>query len=102
MGNSKLSAALWRLLTSVLGLCASGCGLFGPPKQRNLSFDVSPAGDQIVFVAAGEGERDLYLLQLSTLRVTRIAKTPEYEEDPAFSPNGRSVIYAACADRYDS
>jgi Tol biopolymer transport system component len=98
MGYSKQGAALWRLLTSVVGLCASGCSLYSLPQQRYAAFDISPRGDQIVFVGAGLGETDLYLLQLSDLQVTRIAQTPDYEDDPAFSPDGRSVVYAASAE----
>ena len=37
----------------------------------------------------------IYVLELKTHLVTRIAATPDYEVDPEFSPDGRSVAYAA-------
>lgn len=43
----------------------------------------------------GRGGRDLYLLDLRTRRVRRLASTPEYETSPSFSPDGESVVYAA-------
>jgi Tol biopolymer transport system component len=68
---------------------------YRPHGHQDMTFDVSPQGDRLVFNAAGEGGRDLYLLDLKTFRVTCVARTPEYEVDPSFSPNGRSVVYAA-------
>jgi Tol biopolymer transport system component len=89
-----LGGGWWRPLTWVLGILLGGCGM-GPANQRNISFDVSPVRDQIVFNAAGDGEKDLYLLDLDTLRVTQITKTPAYEYDPAYSPDGQSILYAS-------
>jgi TolB protein len=84
----------WRLLSWAARI---SMGLANRGVQRGISFDVSPLGDQIVFTGAGTGIRDLYLLDSGTLQVTRIARTPEYESDPAFSPDGRSVVYSASA-----
>ena len=63
--------------------------------HNDVSFDISPAGDTIVFNAVGDGGFDLYLLRLNGLSVTRIAATPAYETTPAFTPDGESVVYAA-------
>jgi Tol biopolymer transport system component len=51
--------------------------------------------DTILFNAAGTGGRDLYVLHLTDLKVTRIADTPDYEVAASFSPDGRSIVYAA-------
>jgi len=61
----------------------------------DITFGISPRGDAIVFNAVGVGGLDLYLLDLKTRRVTRVAATPDYELDPQFSPNGMSIVYAA-------
>jgi Tol biopolymer transport system component len=75
-------------------LYVRGCNrLHARPGQLDLAFDVSPQGDQIVFTGAGNGKRDLYLLHLKSSRVTRLTNTPDYESDPAFSPDGRNLVY---------
>ena len=81
--------------------CLCGCPL-GTPRDHSrpighgdITLDVAPADDAIVFNAAGVGGRDLYLLRLDDLRVTRIADTPEYEVDPSLSADGKTLVYAA-------
>ncbi len=73
------------------------------PNLEGDTFAISPGGDTLVFNGAGEGGRDLYLLELTSRRVTRIAATPDYEVYPAFSPDGKSIVYAASkpGDRAD-
>ena len=66
-----------------------------PGGHRDITFGISPAGDAIAFNAVGVGGRDLFLLDLKTRRVTRIAATPEYEVDPDFAPDGKWIVYAA-------
>ena len=66
-----------------------------PGGHGDISFVVSPRGDKIVFNAVGEGGQDLYRLDLGTLRVTRIAVTPDYEVGPDISPDDKLVVYAA-------
>lgn len=61
----------------------------------NMTIDVAPADDSILFNATGKGGRDLYLLRLADLSVTRIAETPDYEVAPRFAPDGKSIVYAA-------
>lgn len=75
----------------------SGCpnGHDRPDGHTDVTFDVSPGGGEVVFNADGAGGRDLYRLDLASLRVTRIAATPDYEVDPEYSPDGTSVVYAA-------
>ena len=66
-----------------------------PGGHADITFTISPRGDAIVFSAVGDGGRDLYRLDLATRRVTCIAATPDYEVAPEFSPDGKSVVYAA-------
>ncbi len=68
-----------------------------PESSAHRSFDVSPTGGAIVFSGKGKGERDLYLLDLSSETVRRITDTPAYEIDPVFTPDGTALIYAAAA-----
>jgi len=66
-----------------------------PFGHGDIAFDISPTGKQIVFSAVGDGGRDLYLLDLKTRRVVQLIKSPDYEGSPAFSPDGKSIVYAA-------
>ena len=84
---------------AVLAVC--GCPL-GTPKDhyrphghQDTTIAIIPADDTILFNAAGTGGRDLYLLRLTDLTVTRIADTLEYEVSPSFSPDGQRIVYAA-------
>jgi Tol biopolymer transport system component len=81
---------LWGLLSAIVGWIQGD-----REDHRGIDFDASPVSDQIVFTGVGEGERDLYLLDLVSLQAKQIARTPEYERNPAFSPDGRSVVYSA-------
>jgi Tol biopolymer transport system component len=67
---------------------------YRPHGHGNISFGISPGGNTLVYNAVGQGGRDLNLLDLEKHRVTRIAPTPDYEVDPEFSPDGKSVVYA--------
>ena len=48
-----------------------------------------------MFNAVGDGGSDLYRLDLATLRVTRMAATPDFEVAADISADGKSVVYAA-------
>jgi Tol biopolymer transport system component len=100
-GRSRLWAAVGIFVMASF-LLAVGLVLRGCMNEHSrahghgdITFGISPAGEALVFNAAGVGELDLYLLDLKTQRVTRIAATPDYEVDPEFSPDGKSVAYAA-------
>ena len=69
---------------------------FGAVEHENVAFDVSPDGKQIVFSAA-DGE--LYLFHLETRKVHRLTSTKERESSPAFSPDGRSVVFGMSQPR---
>jgi Tol biopolymer transport system component/C-terminal processing protease CtpA/Prc len=54
-------------------------------------FDVSPDGGEIAFVARGE----VFVADAEHGTTRRITNTPEQERSVGFSPDGRSLIYAA-------
>ena len=94
-------AALLLVMVNILRGCMNAHSR--PIGHGDIAFDISPSGKQIVFNAAGDGGRDLYLLDLKIRRVVRLLKSPDYEGSPAFSPDGNSIIYAAgvVGDRAD-
>jgi Tol biopolymer transport system component len=73
-------------------------GLASPLRgHSSFSFDLSPDGSTVLFTAAGVGLADLYLLDLGSGHVSRVARTPAYERDPVYAPSGRQIVYAASA-----
>jgi len=100
---SKISEMMPRVLVALLMLVILLVGLliscFSPPscpeEHREISFDISPDGEKIVFTAAGKGCRDLYLLDLKTHEVRVLAETNALEADPRFLPDGRNIVYSA-------
>lgn len=65
--------------------CFCGC-LLGTPQDhdrphghQDTKTEVSPTDGAILFNAAGTGGRDLYLLDSTGSKVSRIAETPECE-----------------------
>jgi Tol biopolymer transport system component len=66
-----------------------------PRGHLDITFSVAPDEQAIAFNAAGKGGMDLYLLDLRSRSVRRIAETPDYEVAPCFSPDGKSIAYAA-------
>ncbi len=91
----------------LVAICLGGCPNSGNHARQightDVTFDVSPTSDVIVFNAEGAGGRDLYFLRLSDLSVSRVAETPEYETWPSFSADGKYLVYAAgvTGDRAD-
>ncbi len=82
-------------LAAVMGLAlgvACSALRFGDVEHGSVAFAVSPDGQHVVFAAA---DGDLYLLSLGTQRVSSLTRTEETESTPAFSPDGRAVIYQA-------
>jgi len=90
---SRVQFAL-RWVTTVAVVGSIGC--FAPQgsevEHDNVTFAVSPDGQNVVFSAA---DGDLYLLSLSVPRVSRLTQTEGKESEPAFSPDGKAIIYAA-------
>lgn len=60
-------------------------------EHGNVAYDVSPDGQSIVFSSAGG---DLFLLDLGTKHVTQLTETSDEESTPAFSPDGKSIVFA--------
>jgi Tol biopolymer transport system component len=85
------------LVASTVVLTLRGCmnEHYRPGGHGDVTFRISPEVDKLVFNAVGEGGSDLYVLELASLKVSAIAKTLDYEVDPCFSPDGKSVVYAA-------
>ena len=98
--NQRNRRELWYLwllpLVPILLVVAyNQAGHSRPIGHGDISFDISPSGEVIVFSGIGSGGRDLFLLDLRDSKVTRIAETPDYEVAPTFTPDGRSIVYAA-------
>lgn len=55
------------------------------------SMSVSPDGSEVAFVIRG----DVFVASTEYGTTTRITSTPEQERDVHFSPDGRSIVYAA-------
>lgn len=51
----------------------------------------SPDGSRVIFGALG----DIYTMGADGSGLTRLTKTPEHEDWPAFSPDGKYVVYVA-------
>jgi hypothetical protein len=83
----------------VLSACCSGA----PQAQqfRDLSFDIAPTGDKIIFTGKGKGNWDLYFLDLTTKKVTLLAETDQWERHPQFSPDGKFILYTAADNPQD-
>lgn len=84
---------------AMASLC--GCPL-GTPRDHyrpighgDTTIAVSPKDDAILFNAIGTGGRDLYLMDLTDYKVTRVAETKDYETAPSFSPDGLHIVYSA-------
>jgi dipeptidyl aminopeptidase/acylaminoacyl peptidase len=61
-------------------------------EHGNVAFDIAPDGEHVVFVAA---DANLYLLHMQSLQVQQLTKAKGKQFTPAFSPDGKSIAYAA-------
>lgn len=59
--------------------------------DRVTEFELSPDGDEIAFIARGE----VFVTSAKFAATRRITSTPEQERSVSFSPDGRSLLYAA-------
>lgn len=83
---------LTRYLLLLLMLVASlGCDENSGVEHGNVSIDLSPNGSVVVFSSANG---DLFLFDLESEQVTQLTATDEIESVPAFSPDGKSIIYS--------
>ena len=60
-------------------------------KNGASDISVSPNGKEVVFIAHG----DVYTTSVDYSTTKRITNTPQQERDPSFSPDGRTIVYAA-------
>lgn len=68
---------------------------YRPHGHQDTTIAISPTDDAILFNATGTGGRDLFLLNLNNYSVVQITDSPNYEVAPSFSPDGKTVVYAA-------
>lgn len=55
----------------------------------------SPDGARIAFAASVGGNVDIHMLELGTGRVERVATTPDMEDGPGFSADGRTLYFVS-------
>ena len=55
----------------------------------------SPTGEEILFVSERSGERDLYIMRADGGGERPVFRTaPAYRDDPAWSPDGKKIVYS--------
>ncbi len=94
--NSKtiISVAIFSLLVGLGGYFL--IGIFRSREDlTDVTFDIDHTGREMVFIARGQGGRDIYHLDLTSKLVQRVTKTPLWERTPKFSPDGREILFAA-------
>ena len=62
-----------------------------------LTMDVSPDGKTMVFSGTGDGGTHLYLLNFATKKVAQLTSTAASDNYPAFSPDGKTIVYQSSA-----
>ncbi len=94
LGAVAATTVVWRALRTsadapaqLLPL-ASYQGREGPPA-------LSPDGNLVAFAWAGgdEGATDIYVRAVASEALRRLTETPEWELDPAWSPDGHSIAF---------
>lgn len=64
--------------------------------SANAAFgDFSADGSKVIFQADYNGNWDLYEMDITSGAVTAITRTPEHEESPAYSADGRYIVYTS-------
>lgn len=64
-------------------------------KQHNISFDLHPTNNTMIFSADGKGGHPIYTMDLVSKKVTRITDRDEYEQEPTFSVDGTRIAFAS-------
>ncbi len=70
----------------------------GEPMPELGSPSFSPDGRRLLFAAAEQQSRDLYLWDIDEGRKTRLTTTPEPEDDPVWIPGGDRIAFSAPAE----
>jgi TolB protein len=62
--------------------------------------DFSPDGSSLLYVSdeAGNGELDIFVLDLATGAVTQLTENPDRDSSPEYSPDGSKIVFRG---RYD-
>lgn len=102
MKDRKRFAMLFCLCAGIVGTLPFLVSLLAGPHSHtrpsgmsDIRFDLSRSGRILVFSGAGEGARDLYLLDLMTKKVSRVTSSPDYENGPCFLPDDKHIVFAA-------
>lgn len=84
------------LIALTLCLCL-GCPSFpgSTVEHGNVAMSISPSGKTIVF---SDAQADLWLFGLTTKTATRLTSSSEQESTPSFSPDGKTIVYAATSE----
>ncbi len=62
----------------------------------------SPDGDRVVFAAYGDGQSDIFILDLETEEIINLTNDEHYDETPAWSPAGDSIVFSSERGRFSS
>jgi dipeptidyl aminopeptidase/acylaminoacyl peptidase len=74
-------------------------GTVGPPGEY-LNPLFSPDGQQVVFERrSAQGDRDVWLLELSRGTTTRFTFNPSDDQQPVWSPDGSRIVFASNRDK---
>jgi Tol biopolymer transport system component len=69
------------------------------PEFETSSIDISPNGHSLLISAdASPNNKNLYLLDLSTLKIHRLTSDSLDDSWPSFSPSGKEIVYSAGKD----
>ena len=55
---------------------------------------LSPDGEKLAYISDRTGTPQIYLLNLSTKKTTRLTKKGNYNSSPSWSPDGRHLVFS--------
>lgn len=64
-------------------------------ESQNFQSDWSPDGRAIVFTSNMTGDYEIWLLQLTPVRLVRLTHYPGYDGDPCWSPDGGRIAFVS-------
>jgi len=68
------------------------------PAAEDISPVVSPDGTRVAFVSTIDKNMDIYILDLTTIAITRVTSTPERDASPTWSPDGTRLAFESFRD----